>query len=138
MALAGLLRTLVLADREVDAYELDALDDVGRRVALASAAPASGPYRGRAVDAMGADEFRAIFGEACRRLPTDASVREALEAIRRPEARETIYAIARDVAACNGIVPVEQAILDWLIESWELVVADVGGPVGITEPPTEG
>jgi hypothetical protein len=134
LALAGVLRTLVLADREVDAYELDALDDVGRRVALSGAEPERGPYRSR-VAAMGADEFRAIFGDACRRLPTDASVRAALEAVTRPEAREVIFAIARDVAACNGIAPVEQEILDWLIERWGLVVENVGGPEDVTEPP---
>ena len=137
MALAGLLRTLVLADREVDAYELDALDDVGRRVALAGATRERGPYRSH-VEAMGADEFRAIFGDACRKLPTDASVRTALEAVARPEAREVIFAIAHDVAASNGIVPVEQAILDWLIAEWGLVVANVGGPEDVTEPPHEG
>ncbi len=110
LVLAGLLRVLVLVDREVDGYELDALDRVGDRVATAGA---SGP--------LGTDGFRLVFGEANRALPDRASVRAAAEGLTRPAAREAIYAIVRDVALANGIVREEQALLDWLEERWELV-----------------
>ena len=125
LALAGLLRTIVLADREIDGYELDALDGVGRRVALLGSVATT--YR-TAERAMGAGEFRALFGEACRKLPTDDAVRKAAEAVVRPEAREILFAILRDVAASNGIVPEEQAILDWLLERWGLVTGPVVEP----------
>lgn len=125
LALAGLLRVLVLADRAVDGYELDALDRVGRR--LARAAPGGDPYRHASPPPMGSVEFRAIFGQASRALPDGASVRAAAEALERPEAREAIFTILLDVAASNGIAPEEQAILDWLKDCWQITPTPLRG-----------
>ncbi len=124
MALAGLLRVIVLADREVDGYELDALERVGGRVAVAG--PAGDPYRAAAPEAMGPDAFRALFGEASRALPDAASVKAAAAAVERTEAREVIFALVFEVAAANGIVPEEQLVIDWLEQRWDLHPKPVG------------
>jgi len=116
LALAGLLRVLVLADRQVDVHELDALERVGQKVA--EAARIDDPYRSAAPPAMGPDAFRGVFAQASRQLPDNAAVRAAAQRVERQEAREILFTILLEVAASNGIVPEEQALLDWLKAEW--------------------
>ena len=118
LALAGLLRVMVLADRQVDVHELDALERVGHKVART--AHVDDPYRSAAPPAMGPDAFRSVFARASRELPDGAAVRAAAQGVERQEAREILFTILLEVAASNGIVPEEQAVLDWLKEQWSI------------------
>lgn len=116
LALAALLRTMVLADKVVGGAELDALDRVGDKIALGSPSAATRED----VRALGSIEFRQIFGEASVALPTIEAVRAAAEAITRPAAREVLYSQVLDVAAADGIAEAERELLDWLEELWSL------------------
>lgn len=116
LALAALLRTVVLADRVVGGAELDALDRVGDQVALGSPSAATDEEP----TAMGSIEFRQIFGEASAALPDDEAVRAAAAAVTRPAARGALYSMVLEVAAADGIAEAEREILVWLEELWAL------------------
>jgi hypothetical protein len=130
LALVGLLRTLVRLDGRGSIEERDAY-----RVALETClAPrettTETPYR-VAPATQGFDEhLAALEARADRELQDDKAVRNAALAVKRQDARETIFAALADVAAADAIAQAEGALLDWLALEWKIEIADQGDGEG--------
>lgn len=118
LLLAGLVRSVVLADKVIDGAELDALARLGDRVVEVSETLGHG-YRDDP-RGMGSNRFRVVFSEANRSLPDLESVRSAASELDNPESQNVIFALVSDVAHAAGVGPAEQAMLDWLQEIWQL------------------
>lgn len=123
VALAGLVRVMMMADRTVSSAEAHASAALAGRLAKLPPAPApTDPYRSAVLHAapLSRTDWEAIWYEAVRVLPTEAHVREVALALDRPEAREIVYGLVYEIATVDTIVNSEWAVLEWLERAWDL------------------
>lgn len=98
--LAGALRLMMMADGEVSAEEGEFVAALGTRLGYAA--------RG----------WELVWTDASRIYPSTQLVEEALAAVERPAARETIYTVLYELAEEDAIVDPEWDLLEWLDETW--------------------
>ncbi len=105
LALAALIRAIVLADRVASDEEAERVEDV--------------------VLALGEEGYQRALDEATRRFTDDGDLRRFLgEAAGpaggvRPEARELIYGTILDLAMVDGVgISEESELLTWLANAW--------------------
>ncbi len=125
VALAGLLHELGRADPNGAASQANAAIDLADELSLLRERddePGGSPYRNPQPPAspLTAEEWLAIRASAARSLAGREPLRPALRAIKRPEARRAIHAIAYDIATHAHITPEEWNWLAWLEEEWSL------------------
>jgi hypothetical protein len=78
---------------------------------------------GEIVKSLGAAHYRKVAGEADERFGDEEALREFLEGVGRPEARELIYGAALEVALSDTMGQGESDLLDWLADAWEIEVS---------------
>ena len=74
------------------------------------------------VDALGPDKYRQLAEAADERFANEASLKEHLLGVDRPEARELMYGIALDMALSDTENLRHSEMLDWLREQWDVSV----------------
>ncbi len=98
--LAGALRLMMMADGELSIEEGQFVTELGARLGYAP--------RG----------WELVWTDAARVYPSADLVKEALAAVDRPDARETIYEYLYLLAEEDSIVDAEWDLLEWLDETW--------------------
>lgn len=98
--LAALLRMAVRLDGKFSNAEREVLEDL-------------------AID-FGEKTFWQLMDEAARTMGDDGAIRDAALAIDNQAARELIFQLVWTVASSDSVQQREQAMLDWLRESWQL------------------
>src|SRR5262245_65083437 len=102
VALVGLVKTVLLADRRVSAQELEEIRDVA--------------------DAIGQPSYEAALDTFDKRFPDEPSFRRFLETIDRQEARELIFGTILQGASIDAIEGRESELLSWLEKAWDVEV----------------
>jgi hypothetical protein len=102
LALVALLEVAVVADGSVSDEEVDEIREV--------------------VDAFDESEYRKLVDEVSQRFPSQDDLMAFLETIRRPEAREFIYAFFFRKAAGEALRGREPELIDWLAEAWKIEI----------------
>ena len=117
IALAGVLRVMMMADREVSDEESAIATGIGDRLAEIPGDGAA--YRGRAMGRrLGSKGWATFWREAITMLPNEAAVRRAVASVKRVEAQEIIYELLYELASAGTIVDPEWDLLEWLDQSW--------------------
>lgn len=106
LVLAALLRMAVRLDGKFSEAEREVLEDL-------------------ALD-FGEKTFWQLMDEAGRTLADDRSIRDAALGVENQPARELIFQLVWTVTSSDSVQSKEQALLDWLKESWQL--QPDGGP----------
>ncbi len=101
VALIGLLKMVIQADKKVSTEELEELNRV---------AEAMGPEAWAAAKAKAMEEFNDLND-------VRSYVEEGLD---RPEARELIYALVKEMAVVDEEDAMEESVLRWLSRIWNI------------------
>jgi uncharacterized tellurite resistance protein B-like protein len=100
LGLIGLLKGVIQADKQLSFEENEEL----KRVA----------------DAMGREHFHERVAEARELFKTLADIKGYVEKIERPDARQLIFNMLREMARQDGVVEPEEELLTWLSETWDI------------------
>lgn len=100
LTLIGLAQMMIAADRQTSSAEAEQLVEV--------------------VDELGREAFEQLTREADELMQDEAAVRYYAERVRRPEAREAIFAVLFSLAVPDTISAEESDLLQWLRELWQL------------------
>jgi uncharacterized tellurite resistance protein B-like protein len=98
LALIGLLKAVIQADKQLSFEENEALKRVSAQ--------------------MGPDRFHERVSEAKELFKTLSDIKAHAQTIERPEARQLIFAHAKEMARQDGVIEEEEDILSWLAETW--------------------
>jgi hypothetical protein len=101
-ALVGLMKVVVMADRDVSDGELEHVASL--------------------VDAFGKDGYQRALETFEARSRDEGSFRRFLSGIGRQEARELIFAALLESAAEGAVDAPEAEILDWLSTAWNVKI----------------
>ncbi len=104
LALAGLIRLIVKADRNYSAGEADELAELA--------------------DEIGADQFWAAMDRAASTFETSEQVRRSAAEVSRMDAKELIYGALLDIARNDAMSRSENELLEWLANTWGLEITD--------------
>ncbi len=102
LALVALLKVAVVADGSVSDEEVEEIGDV--------------------VEAFGEGEYRKLVDEVSRRFQSQDDLKDFLETIERPEARELIYGFFLEEAAPEALRGRESELVAWLADAWKIEV----------------
>lgn len=102
LALAGLVKTVVLSDRNVSDDEIDEIHKIARE--------------------LGDDAYQSALDTFESRFPDEKSFKEFLLTIQRPDARDLIYGSILEGAAGDAIEGEESELLAWLASAWKIQV----------------
>ena len=100
LAMVGLAKLVVRADKELSSDEAKALRDLASE--------------------CGDEAWNVALGEAQRRFRTRSDAMFYAKNVTRSEARVAIHGAMVKLGESDEIVPEEQKVLDWLAELWEL------------------
>ena len=82
------------------------------------------PLEGRAIAVIAAEigeaTYRRLFAKAAASFPDQASLKEFLASIERPEARSLIYESILALASADSISAEEEPLMVWLQETWDI------------------
>ena len=100
VALLGLLKLMIQADREMSAEEGQELNRIAAQ--------------------MGPEVWKETKKEAMEQLRSADDIRQQAGRVTRQPARELIYDLVFDMALPGAVVDEEKKELDWLVQLWEL------------------
>ena len=100
LGLIGLLKGVIQADRQLSFEENEEL----KRVAAA----------------MGRERFQERVEQANELFRTLSDIKGHAGKIERPEARQLIFNMVREMARQDGVVEQEEELLTWLSETWDI------------------
>ena len=107
---------------DLSAEESLALVALSRVIARADGAIT--PLEGRAIARIAAElgeaTYRKLFAEAAASFPVEATLKDFLANIERPEARALIYESILALAAADSISAEEEPLMVWLHETWKI------------------
>jgi hypothetical protein len=69
---------------------------------------------------LGAERFDRAIVEANERFPDRHALKDGAKTVTRPEARASIYAFLRELAASDEVTADEEKPLKWLASWWDL------------------
>jgi hypothetical protein len=131
LAFAGLARLLIQADGKFSQDEADVLEDFAEELFGGTAEDgkptlaADGPRGGDETDDDEGPRRSPVFDlieRGAAALPDEAAVRRAAQGVTRQEARELIFDVLYEVAACDVISRSEWPLLEWLMAEWNVQV----------------
>jgi hypothetical protein len=125
LAFAGLARVLIRADGTFSAEEAAALEQVAEDLLAPKAAES--PYRQEGQPPADPDAIWNLLDRAATELRDEEAVKQAAQAVVRPEARGAIYDALFHIASSDVVTGDEWPILDWLAAAWAVEI-----------PPDEG
>jgi uncharacterized tellurite resistance protein B-like protein len=102
LALAGLLRRVVMAGGDVSEAEAQGLSEIA--------------------DAIGAEAYAALMDEAATRFTNEEELQAFLAAIENQESREMIYGLVLMEAGFEGVNASEADLLAWLAMTWKITM----------------
>lgn len=102
LALAGLLRRVVMAGGDVSEAEAQGLSEIA--------------------DAIGADAYAALMDEAATRFTNEEELQAFLATIENQESREMIYGLILMEAGFEGVNASEADLLAWLAATWKITM----------------
>jgi len=114
IALAGLMKIVVLSDRSGSDEELDYVHDLS--------------------DELGAEGYQKALDAFEKRFADVKTFQTFLRGIKREEARDLIFATVVEAAEAEGIEGQEAQILDWLAKAWDI---EIEVPEGASEEEDE-
>lgn len=125
LALAALLRTAIRQDGAFSDDERAILSRIALAVGSSEGGetPASmSAFRqtSRRTGPIGEAGLYELLDLAGTELPNDDAIKEAVRAVTRQDARETIYGLVFEIASSDTVQHSENRLLDWLVEEWEL------------------
>lgn len=96
LALGGIIRLIIRSDGDFTEQEEETVDAIGER------------HFG------GAGEIWRLISASAQASQDDDAIKAAIRAVVRPEAREFVLAVAREVASGDELTEDEQHLLDWV------------------------
>ena len=102
LALAALLRRVVLAGGEVTDQEATSLAEIS--------------------EAIGHDTYAALMDEAAARFTSEEELQSFLATIENQESREMIYGLVLMEAGFDGVNKSEADLLGWLATAWKITM----------------
>ena len=102
LALAALLKFVVLADGRVTPEEQEEIDML--------------------VEELGEDRYRRAIDQVATRFSDEDALKKFLGTIKRQEARELIFGAIFEAALIDAIEGNESEILDWVGKEWDVEV----------------